>query len=110
MKPTQLFTLAALIATCSFASAQGEPKKGPPPEIVKEFDKDGDGKLSKDERAAMKMAMADKKKAILEKYDTDKDGKLSPEEHEAAVAAGEKLPHHGGGKGKKGGKKEGAAE
>lgn len=105
MKSTPLFALAAMIATCSFASAQDTPKKGPkgpPPEMVKEFDKDGDGKLSDEEKSAMKTAMDAKKKAILEKYDADKDGKLSPEERAAAVAAGEKLPGGGGGKGPKG--------
>lgn len=112
MKPTTLFALAALIATCSFAAAEEKPQKGPkgpkgpPPELVKEFDKDGNGSLSDDEKSAMKTAMEAKRKEMLEKYDADKDGKLSPDERKAAVAAGEKLPGHGPRKGKKGKKGE----
>ncbi|MCW1926008.1 EF-hand domain-containing protein [Luteolibacter arcticus] len=55
-----------------------------PPEVVKEFDKDGDGKLNADEAKAAREARQAKaeeaRKKMLEKYDADKDGKLSPEE------------------------------
>jgi hypothetical protein len=55
-----------------------------PPEVVKEFDKDGDGKLTGDEataaRAAQQAKREEAQKKMLEKYDTDKDGKLSQEE------------------------------
>jgi hypothetical protein len=55
-----------------------------PPEVVKEFDKDGDGKLSDEEAKAAREARQAKaeeaRKKMLEKYDTDKDGKLSDEE------------------------------
>jgi len=55
-----------------------------PPEVVKEFDKDGDGKLSDEEakaaREARQAKAAEAEKKRLEKYDTDKDGKLSEAE------------------------------
>ncbi|MEK7949326.1 EF-hand domain-containing protein [Luteolibacter soli] len=61
-----------------------------PPQVVKEFDKDGDGKLSDDEakaaREAMQARRAEAEKKRLEKYDTDKDGKLSEEETKAMRA------------------------
>ncbi len=53
-------------------------------EMIKKFDKDGDGKLSEDEKDAAKAAM---EKQMLEKFDKDKDGKLSEEEKEAAKEA-----------------------
>jgi hypothetical protein len=95
MKTTLFTTLAALVGTCMIASAQGEKKRpnrphGPPPEMVKEFDKDGDGKLSDDERTAMREAMKakaeERRKEMIKKYDTDGDGKLSKEEREKAGA------------------------
>ena len=128
MKTTNLLTLAALIGTCSFASAADKPKHpdgpGPghevPPEVLKKFDtngdgkldeterkamyedmkaemlkkfdKDGDGKLSEDERKAMRADMEAHRKELLEKYDANKNGKFDPEEIQAARAAGEKMP------------------
>jgi hypothetical protein len=59
MKTTTLMTLGAMIGTCLIASAQDGPKRPPrhqgppPPEILEKFDKDGDGKLSPEERKAM---------------------------------------------------------
>ncbi len=49
----------------------------PSPEVLKKYDKDGDGKLSDEERRAYMEAL---NKENLEKYDADKDGKLSTEE------------------------------
>ncbi len=90
MKTTTLMTLGAMIGTCLIASAQDGPKRPPrhqgppPPEILEKFDKDGDGKLSPEERQAAReahKAMAEeRRKEMLEKFDADKDGKLSPEE------------------------------
>jgi hypothetical protein len=83
MKTKQLLTLAALLGTCGFASAQEKPKRPDRPQrevpaaILEKFDADKDGKLSPDERKAM---MAEREAAMLAKYDADKDGKLSPEE------------------------------
>jgi hypothetical protein len=94
---TTLFVLASLLGAGSFAIAEEAPKRPVrplPPEILKQFDKDGDGKLSEDERAAMRTAgearKAEFEKKMLEKFDTDKDGKLSDEEKAAAKAAREK--------------------
>ena len=50
-------------------------------EMIKKFDKDGDGKLNDAEKQAAKEAMkAEHEKKMLEKFDTDKDGKLSDAE------------------------------
>ncbi len=89
--------LGTLAGTCLIATAQDEPKRPkrhmgpPPPELVKKFDKDGDGKLSDEEKQTMHEAMQarreERRKEMLEKFDTDKDGKLSPEEEEKAREA-----------------------
>jgi len=65
----------------------GPPKKVPsdigwavsrlPEELVKKFDKDGDGKLSEEEKVA---AVKTTHKGFMEKFDANKDGKLSYEE------------------------------
>jgi len=59
--------------------------------ILKEFDKDGDGKLDEAERKAAREAMKAKREAfrkkMLEKFDKDKDGKISQEERKAAREA-----------------------
>lgn len=58
-----------------------------PPEMIEKFDKDGDGKLSEDERAAAKEAMRERhEKWMIERFDKDGDGKLSQEEREAMEA------------------------
>lgn len=58
-----------------------------PREILEKFDKDGDGKLSEDERKAARKELMEKheahRKEILAKYDTDGDGELSEEERKA---------------------------
>ncbi|OYV04797.1 MAG: hypothetical protein CFE26_14980 [Verrucomicrobiales bacterium VVV1] len=100
---TTLFVLASLLGAASLATAEDAPKRPVrplPPEILKQFDKDGDGKLSEDERAAMRTAgearKAEFEKKMLEKFDTDKDGKLSDEEKKAAREAGGFGPGPGG--------------
>jgi Ca2+-binding EF-hand superfamily protein len=142
MKATTLITLGALIGTCTFAAAQEQPQPQRPergqrqvsPEMLKKFDKDSDGKLSDDERKAMREAnqaemlkkydkdgdgklndeekkvrddeMAAKMKALTEKYDANKDGKLDREEFRAAREAGEEIPMGGGrGPGGQGGRR-----
>ena len=56
-------------------------------EMLKKFDKDGDGQLSEEEREAMREArkgeMEARRAEMLKKYDKDGDGKLSMEEREA---------------------------
>ncbi len=58
---------------------------------LKKYDADGDGKLSKEEKTAMKadrkQKKADNKAKRLEKYDADGDGKLSKEEKIAMKTA-----------------------
>lgn len=59
--------------------------------ILEKFDKDGDGKLSEDERAAAKAAFQEKhpdaREKVLAHFDKDGDGKLNEEERAAAKAA-----------------------
>jgi len=106
MKTSILMTLGALIGTCTFASAQEQPKRpdGPkrevPAAILEKFDLDKDGKLSEEEGKAAREEAKAKRAAMLEKYDANKDGKLNKEEIQAARDAGEQLPP--GGKGPKG--------
>lgn len=102
MKTTRLL-LTGIVATlaCSMTTyAQGDgPGKGDKKgahrgggpghaEMIKKFDKDGDGKLSEDERKEMKAAMqkhrAATKAKMLERFDADNDGKLSEEERKTA--------------------------
>ncbi len=98
MKTLTLTLRAGLlgVAFCLITSgvrAEGAEKpaeKPVPPGVLKKFDKDGDGKLSDEEKAAWKAARDGEKKAMLEKYDADKDGKLSDEEKAAAKAEREK--------------------
>jgi hypothetical protein len=96
MKTTTWITLGTLIGSSLIVSAEDEPKRpqrpmGPPPAaVLKEFDKDGDGKLSEDERTAMREAMKakmeERKKEMLAKYDADGDGTLSDDEKAKAMA------------------------
>lgn len=55
--------------------------------LLRQFDKDGDGKLSEGERAELKKQMIQRKEErqtrMLQRFDTDKDGKLSAEEKKA---------------------------
>ena len=54
-------------------------------EMMKKFDKDGDGKLSDEEKAEIRKTMANRTPPahILEKFDKDGDGVISFEEFEA---------------------------
>ncbi len=57
------------------------------PEQIKEYDQDGDGELSRQERRKAWQAIAEKRRAeiqkrMLEEYDADGDGELSEEERE----------------------------
>jgi len=70
------------------------PHKG---EMLKRFDKDGDGKLSEAERQAaregLKQHKGEFRDKLKAKFDKDGDGKLSEEEK---MAAKEALKEHGG--------------
>ncbi|RYD23304.1 MAG: hypothetical protein EOP88_04645 [Verrucomicrobiaceae bacterium] len=93
MKTTTLLTAVVLASTAAFASAQDEkPKREPrqiPAEVLKKYDKDGDGKLSEDERKALQSDRKAEQEKILKKYDKDGDGKLSEEERKALRADAE---------------------
>lgn len=86
-----LIGLALFFALGSTARAEGSDKpekkekaeKPVPPEVLKKYDKDGDGKLSAEEKAAWKADREAEKKALLAKYDKDGDGKLNEEEKAA---------------------------
>jgi hypothetical protein len=92
MKTTTYLAIGALLgsATCLVAQDQQERQErrgqrgAPSPEMIKEFDKDGDGQLSDEERTAMREAMRTRmeqaRKAALEKYDANKDGQLDQDE------------------------------
>ena len=97
-------------------------------EMMKKFDKDGDGKLSEDEKAEIRKSLGNRKppahilekfdkdgdgklcenekaeirKEMMAKFDKDGDGKLSPEERKAAMEARSKGKSGGQSKGKKG--------
>lgn len=86
-----LTALTILLGTCLIAGAEGKPdkpqRKGPPPEMLKKFDKDGDGTLSKEEKDAMREAMKEHHKDRAKEFDKDGDGKLSEAEREAMKEA-----------------------
>ena len=95
MKTTPWITLGALIGSSLIVSAQDEAKRpqgphgSPPPEIVKQFDEDGDGKLSESERKAMGEArrakMEERRQEMIAKFDKDGDGKLNEDERAQAM-------------------------
>ena len=93
-------------AVADAAPGQGKPKgarpqgKGIPAEILKRFDKDGDGKLNDAERGAAKKAHEERggqpggadgklREEILKRFDKNNDGKLNEEERAAAKKAHE---------------------
>ena len=120
-----LTILAAVALACglnAMPDREGGKKGGPPEgrpsreEVMKKFDKDGDGKLSESERAELRKTMEARRKEFMAKFDKDGDGKLNEEERKAAMAArpkpGEGRPEGkprgpGGKKGKGKGKREG---
>jgi hypothetical protein len=64
-------------------AADGEAKPKPPPALpdwVKKYDKNGDGKLDQEERAALQK---DRQAEMLKKYDKNGDGKLDEAERKA---------------------------
>ncbi len=95
--------LACLIGSASFAQAPDGAgtngvKGGRREEVLKRFDKDGDGKLDPSERAALRTALKERLQAgkgrpkegralLLKKFDRDGDGKLDMEERAAARRA-----------------------
>jgi hypothetical protein len=97
---TKLMTLILALAACGATHADEEKGKRPgpprgarpvPPAVLEKFDKDGDGKLSKEEREAM---MEARKAEMLKKFDKDGDGELNEEERAEARKA---MPRRGRG-------------
>ena len=71
-------------------SGEGRPSRQ---EVMKKFDKDGDGKLNQEEKAELRKKMAERGAGrripplVLEKFDKDGDGKLSEDERATARKA-----------------------
>ena len=94
MKYAITTTLALALAGSLAAAPRGgdgakpeRERRGPPPEIIERFDKDGDGKLNREERKAAMQARRERagqmRKKMLEKFDSNGDGKLDETEREA---------------------------
>ncbi len=63
--------------------------RGMNPEMLAKYDKDGDGKLNDEERAAMRKEMTTQRVAeMIKKFDKDGDGKLDAAELTEAMSAG----------------------
>ena len=82
----------ALLAGTRAVRADGEKggarrRPGPPPglraKLLEKFDKDGDGKLNKEEREALRAEMKERHAKALKEFDKDGDGKLDKEERKA---------------------------
>jgi len=75
-------SLGGLLAQA--ADGEAKPKPAPAlPDWVKKYDKNGDGKLDQEERAALQK---DRQAEMLKKYDKNGDGKLDKEERAALNA------------------------
>ena len=92
MKTKLRIAIAACIGLIAAAHAGENEKSRQPhklaPEMIAKFDKDGDGKLNNEERAAAKAA---RKEMMLEKFDTNKDGTLDETEKAAMKGARKKM-------------------
>jgi hypothetical protein len=95
---TMIFMASLTTASMAFDKGDGESKGckckaggSGHAKMTEKFDKDGDGKLSEEEKAAAKAAhkekMAERKAKFMEKFDKDGDGDVSEEEMTAAKAA-----------------------
>ena len=101
-----LFTLACVtIVSLAVTTFAAPPENNDPAvrkaEMLKKFDKDGDGKLSDEEKSTLRAEMqnrrgggrdrkqwtAEQRDEMLKKFDTDGDGKLSQEERDTAREA-----------------------
>ncbi len=98
MKTNTLIVIAAAIGFAGAAHAEEgkqRPERPMMAEIIKKFDKDGDGKLNEAEREAAKAAREEMMKAqkaeMLKKFDKDGDGKLNEEEETAMREARKKM-------------------
>lgn len=104
MKNPALLTRAGLLAAAlclisapALRAEDAKPAADKPLSAAqKKFDKDGDGKLNDEEKAAYKAARDAEKAAMLAKYDTNKDGKL--DDAEKAAMKADKAKHKKDGK------------
>lgn len=71
---------------------ENKDKQEIPAKVLEKFDKNKDGKLDAEEKAAMKKENEEHRKEMLKKFDKNGDGKLDETERAAAKEAGEK--HH----------------
>lgn len=108
MKTTSLIVAVGLLGFAGMSmaeEAEAKPKKGVAPDILAKYDKDQDGKLSKEEKAEWQKDKAKEPKPekpkkepkpidpeILKKYDTNGDGKLCKEEKAAMKKEKAKEP------------------
>lgn len=91
---THLLAVAVMMVSgWTLSSYAGEGQRHPElrKKVLEKFDKDGDGKLNEEERAAAKAAFQEKHPDARDKFiahfDKDGDGKLNEEERAAAKAA-----------------------
>ncbi len=107
MKYTCLLSTLACVTIVSLAvTTFAAPSKNNDPavrkaEMLKKFDKDGDGRLSDEEKSTLRAEMQNRRGGgrdrkqwtpeqrdeMLKKFDTDRDGKLSQEERDTAREA-----------------------
>ena len=107
MKYTCLLSTLACAAIVSLAASTfaAPPENNDPTarkaEMLKKFDKDGDGRLSNEEKSTLRAEMQNRRGGgrdrkqwtpeqrdeMLKKFDTDRDGKLSQEERDTAREA-----------------------
>jgi len=84
MKMTLTTLLGLALSSLLAQAAEGDPKPKPAPvalpDWVKKYDKNGDGKLDPEERAALQK---DHQAEMLKKYDKNGDGKLDEAERKA---------------------------
>lgn len=95
---TALFSLLAALALAAQETtpAAGGDKQRAARERIRQYDKDGDGRLSDEEKAAAKNHMREqgvqpeRRKQLLKRFDKDGDGRLNDAERaEAEKARGE---------------------
>ncbi len=88
MKTKHLIILG-ILTLCPIGNLLANDRAAKEAEMLKQYDLDKDGKLSKEEQKAMMEAV---NAEMLAKYDTNKDGKINGEELEAMKADRQKQP------------------